>query len=213
MSSYSGALPAGVRSADCYRDIDTTAGAFQEEEIAGAIRVGQSKVDTLGGAPRRALSDDLLRLRAGLQADARSGLLSDTRGQGVSPLLRSSADGGPPGAPPEGTPQATPGAGDNPLPFVDPGALPDGTPQEVPLGIPTSVTVDDSAELAASRAGVETLRREVHSRDGEPTMRWRAWRHRSAAPMWSVRGPIRPRQLAPRAQQLSSTRTAVIGPS
>ena len=54
-----------------------------------------------------------------------------------------------------------PGAGDAPLPFVDPGASPDGTPQEVPLGIPTPVAVDDSAELAASRARVETLRREV----------------------------------------------------
>ena len=50
---YSGTLPAGIRAADCYRDIDTTAGAFQEEEIAGAIRVGQSKVDTLWGAPSR----------------------------------------------------------------------------------------------------------------------------------------------------------------
>ena len=89
-------------------------------------------------------------------------MLSDTRGQGVSLLLRYSVYGGPPGPPPEGTPQAIPGAGDAPLPFVDPGASPDGTPQEVPLGIPTPVAVDDSAELAASRARVETLRREVY---------------------------------------------------
>ena len=57
---YSGALPTGVRSEDCYRDVDTAAGPFQEEEIAGALRVGQSKVDTLRGVPRRALPDDLL---------------------------------------------------------------------------------------------------------------------------------------------------------
>ena len=96
---YSGALPTGVRSEDCYRDVDTAAGLFQKEEIAGALRVGQSNVDALRGAPRRALSDDVLRIRAGLQADSSSGLVADSRGVGESPLLRFPAGGGPAGAP------------------------------------------------------------------------------------------------------------------
>ena len=151
---YSEALPTGVRSEDCYRDVDTAAGLFQKEEIAGALRVGQSNVDALRGAPRRALSDDVLRIRAGLQADSSSGLVADSRGVGESPLLRFPAGGGPAGAPGDGTPQDPAGAGYAPLPFVDPGAAPGESPRDVPLGIPTPVAVDDSAELAASRAVV-----------------------------------------------------------
>jgi len=153
---YSGALPTGVRSEDCYRDVDTAAGLFQKEEIAGALRVGQSNVDALRGAPRRALSDDVLRIRAGLQADSSSGLVADSRGVGESPLLRFPAGGGPAGAPGDGTPQDPAGAGYAPLPFVDPGAAPGESPRDVPLGIPTRLV-----RVLRAHARVENLKREA----------------------------------------------------